>query len=51
MDVFAMPHEIDLRRDELFKRRFYILEVNIGDEAVDGGIDAGRLLSVQKQPW
>ena len=46
MDVGAMAHEVLLRRHELLQRRVDIVEMNVGDEAVDAGIDAGRLWPV-----
>ena len=34
--------EIAVRDDELLQRRLDVVEQNIGDEAVDAGVDAGR---------
>ena len=42
-----MAHEIGVRRDELLERRVDGVEMDVGDEAVDGGVDAGRLRPVQ----
>jgi hypothetical protein len=36
-----MPDEIGVRRDELSERGVDLIEMNIGDEAVDGGIGSG----------
>ena len=32
--------------DELLERRIDVVEIDIGDEAIDAGVDAGRLLAV-----
>jgi hypothetical protein len=37
-----MAHEAWPRGDEFFQRRGDVVEVDIGDEAVDAGVDAGR---------
>ena len=42
MDFAAIAHEIFLGRDELLERRLDVVEIDIGNEAVDAGIDAGR---------
>src|SRR5262249_36488076 len=42
-----MPHQIGMRRDELLERRLDLVEINVGDESVDTGVDAGRLRPVQ----
>src|SRR5262245_9498037 len=47
VDCSAVPDNIGMRRDELLERRVDLVEVDIGDEAVDSGIDAGRLRPVQ----
>src|ERR1700731_1145567 len=38
-----MTHQIAVRLDELLQRRLDIVEQDIGDEAIDAGIDTGRL--------
>src|ERR1700678_2737827 len=42
-----MPDEIGVRRDELLERGIDLVEMNIGDEAVDSSIDAGRFRPMQ----
>ena len=42
MDGGAMAHEILLGRHELLQRRVDVVEIDVGDEAVDAGVDAGR---------
>src|SRR5690349_5949067 len=42
----AMAHNVLPRRHELFQRRVDLVEINIGDEAVDAGVDAGGVRSV-----
>src|SRR5215510_9928479 len=39
----AMPNEIGMRRNELPEWSIDLVEINIGDESVDGGVDASRL--------
>ena len=43
-----MPHQRLMRRHELTQRRVDRVEIDVGDEAVDGGIDAARLRTKQK---
>src|SRR5690242_3712335 len=43
VDRGAVADEIRLRDDELPKRRLDRVEIDIGDEAIDRGVDAGRL--------
>src|SRR5258708_23131577 len=43
MNRAAMQDDILVGDDELLQRRIDIVEIDVGDEAVDGGIDAGRL--------
>src|ERR1700741_4214752 len=42
----AMSHDIVMGDDELLERRIDVVEIDVGDEAVDAGIDACRLLAV-----
>ena len=42
-----MAHEIGAGGDELLERRIDVEEIDIGDEAIDAGVDAGRRLAVQ----
>src|ERR1700730_6261663 len=41
VDGGEMGHKIRLGRDELLERRVDVVKENIGDEAIDAGIDAG----------
>ena len=43
----AMPYEVEMRRDELLKWGVDLIEVNIGDEAVDGSVNAAWLRPMQ----
>src|SRR5271169_3107464 len=43
VDRVAMADQIAMRRDELLERRVDVVEINVGDEAVDACINAGRL--------
>src|SRR5690242_11914400 len=43
MDRLAMAHEVGMGCHERLERRRDRKEVDVGDEAVDAGIDAGRL--------
>src|SRR5271170_6537447 len=47
VDRGAMADEVGVRDDKLLERRIDRVEINIGDEAVDAGVDAGRLGSMQ----
>jgi hypothetical protein len=47
VDRGAMADEVAVRGDKLLERRIDRVEINIGDEAVDAGVDAGRLGSMQ----
>jgi hypothetical protein len=47
VDRGAMADEVGVRGDKLLERRIDRVEINIGDEAVDAGVDAGRLGSMQ----
>src|SRR5712691_1836989 len=47
VDGVAMAHEIGVGGDELLERRIDVVAMDIGDEAVDAGVDAGGLLAVQ----
>src|ERR1700726_4832890 len=46
MNGAAMPHDIVMRDDELPERRIDVVEIDVGNEAVDAGIDAGRALAM-----
>ncbi len=46
MNRAAMPDDVVMRGDELLQRRLDVVEIDVGDEAVDGGIDAGRFAPV-----
>src|SRR5277367_5454621 len=43
VDRFAMPNQIWMRGHERFQRRCNREKVNVGDEAINAGIDAGWL--------
>ena len=47
MDRGAVVHEIGMRGDELLERRIDVVKMDIGDEAIDAGVDACRRLAVQ----
>src|SRR6516164_7360262 len=38
-----MPNEIGMRRNELPEWSIDLVEINVGNESVDGGVDASRL--------
>ena len=46
MNAATMPHDIVMRDDELLQRRVDVVEVDVGDEAVESGVDAGRLVAM-----
>jgi hypothetical protein len=46
VDGTTVTHEVFMRRYKLLKRSFDIVKINVCNKAVDAGIDAGRLLSV-----
>src|SRR5581483_854132 len=46
MDRAAVPHDIVVRHHELLQRRVDVVEIDIGDEAVEAGIDAARYVAV-----
>ena len=48
VNVGAMPREILLDAHEPFQRRIDVVEIDVGDEAVDPGIGAGRVGAEQK---
>jgi hypothetical protein len=43
----AVPHDIVVRNDELLERRVNVVEIDVGDEAIDAGVDAGGRLAVR----
>src|SRR4051812_4292680 len=43
MDRLAMPDEVRLRPHAVAQRRVDLVEMDVRDESVDGGIDAARL--------
>ena len=47
MDGAAVTHDIVMSAYELLEWRIDIVEVNIGDEAIDAGVNAGRSLAMQ----
>ena len=47
MNCGAMPYKIGMRRDELLEWGIDLVEINIGDESVDGSVDTGRLRPMQ----
>ena len=46
VDSHAVAHKVLPRRNELLQRRLDIVEVDVGDEPVNAGVDAGRRGSV-----
>jgi hypothetical protein len=46
VDSHAVAHKVLPRRNELLERRLDIVEVDVGDEPVNAGVDAGRVGSV-----
>ena len=46
MDGATVTHEICVRHDELFQRSLDLVEVDVGDEPINAGIDGGRLWPV-----
>src|SRR6516164_11003589 len=42
MNRVAMAHEIGVGGDELLERRIDVVKMDIGDEAIDAGVDARR---------
>jgi hypothetical protein len=47
VDRGAMADEVGMRGDKLLERRIDSVKLNIGYEAVDAGVDAGRLGAMQ----
>src|SRR5580692_865052 len=47
MNGATVPDDILVGNDELLQRRIDVVEVDVGDKAVDGRIDARWLLAVQ----
>ena len=45
MNSAAVPHDIAVGGDELLERGIDVVEIDIGDEAIDAGVDAGRALA------
>jgi hypothetical protein len=43
MNGATVTHDIFVRYDELPERGLDLVEVDVGDESIDAGIDAGRL--------
>src|SRR5215510_4612414 len=46
MDLAAVAHDVGLLDDELLEQRIDVVKPNVGDEAVDAGVDAGRRRAV-----
>ena len=46
MDGAAVPHDIVVSDYELLEWRIDVVEVDVGDEAIDAGIDAGGFLAM-----
>ena len=47
MDAAAVTHDIVMSAYELLEWRIDIVEINIGDEAIDAGVNASGFLAVQ----
>jgi hypothetical protein len=45
MNRAAVPHDVAVRGHELLERGIDVLEIDVGDEAIDAGVDAGRLFA------
>ena len=43
-----MAHNVVVRGHEFLQRRIDIVEIDIGDEAIDSGIDAARLVAMKE---
>ena len=46
MDGAAVTHDIFVRYDELPERSLDLVEIDVGDESIDAGVDAGRLAAM-----
>src|SRR5260370_12500320 len=46
MNGTAVPHDVAVRGHELLERGIDVVEIDIGEEAVDAGVDAGRALAM-----
>src|SRR5438105_2321197 len=46
MNGATMAHKVSTRANELLERSLDVVEKDVGEEAVDPGIDAGRVLPV-----
>jgi hypothetical protein len=49
MNRAAVSHQVLARRDILLERRVDVIEVDVGEEAVDTGIDAALKLTMRLQ--
>ena len=47
MDGAAVTHDIVVSAYELLEWRIDVVEINIGDEAIDAGVNAGGSLAMQ----
>ena len=43
-----MTDDIFMRDDKILQRRLDLVKIDIGDETIDGGIDASRLRAMEK---
>ena len=50
MNGAAVPHDITVSDHELLERRVDVVEIDIGGEAIDAGIGAGRFLAMHITP-
>ena len=50
MNGVAVPHDIIVSGYELLERCIDVVEIDVGDETIDAGIDAGGFLAMQITP-
>ena len=48
VDGAAVAHDVCVRHDELLEWSRDVVEIDVGNEAVDAGIDAGRFLAMHE---
>ena len=46
VDGATVTHDMPVRHDELPERSLDLVEVGVGDESIDAGVDAGRLAAM-----
>jgi predicted rRNA methylase YqxC with S4 and FtsJ domains len=50
MNGAAVPHDITVSGYELLERCIDVVEIDVSDETIDAGIDAGGFLAMQITP-